>query len=95
MFQVERLLLPQHPPQPLPKVYNIQPARKAQARRACGLRAVGLLLADSAPQWGGGRLFDGSTGTFYENGRNSGTESQKFTPEVGNERSHRGLQMNR
>ena len=42
-------------------------------------------------QWGGGRLFDASTVFFYENGCNSGTESQKIVPKVGNERSLRGL----
>ena len=36
------------------------------------------------PQWGGGRLFDGSTGIFYENCCNSGTESRKIDPKVGN-----------
>ena len=38
------------------------------ARRACALRVLGLLLADGAPtvQWGGGRLFDGSTNILDE-----------------------------
>ena len=36
------------------------------------------------PQWGGGRLFDGSTKFFYENSCNSGTESRKIFPKVGN-----------
>ena len=35
---------------------------------AHALRVLGLLLADGAltVQWGGGRLFDMSTGLFYE-----------------------------
>ena len=32
-------------------------ARSAQARRACALRALGLLLADTAPTVGGGKTF--------------------------------------
>ena len=36
---------------------------------------------------GGGRLFDISTGFFYENGHNSGTKSPKIVPKVGNEAS--------
>ena len=39
-------------------------AWSARARRACTLRALGLLLADGAPQWEGGRIFDGSTKFF-------------------------------
>ena len=38
---------------------------RARARRACALRALGLLLADGAPTVG--RLFDGSTKFFYGN----------------------------
>ena len=41
-------------------VHIIQPPRKvqsAQARRACALRALGLLLADGAPTVGGGKTF--------------------------------------
>ena len=49
-------------------------AGSAWARRACALRALGLLLADGTPTVGGGRLFDGSTKFFYENCCNSGTE---------------------
>ena len=48
-------------------IFIIYPARarSARARRACALRALGLLLADSAPTvGGGGRLFDGSTKFF-------------------------------
>ena len=66
-------------------------ARSTRARRACALIALGLLLADSALTVG--RLFDVSTGFFYENGCNSGTESRKIVPKVENERSPRGLQM--
>ena len=51
---------------------------------AHALRALGLLLADGAPQWEGGRLFDGSTKFFYGNSCNSGTESRKIVPKVGN-----------
>ena len=35
-------------------------------------------------QWEGGRLFDGSTEFFYGNCCNSGTESRKIVPNVGN-----------
>ena len=38
-------------------VYFIQPARSARARRACALRALGLLLADGAPTVGWGKTF--------------------------------------
>ena len=51
---------------------------------ARALRALGLLLADGAPQWEGGRLFDGSTKFFYGNGCNSGMESRKIVSKVGN-----------
>ena len=36
------------------------------------------------PQWGGGRLFDGSAIFFYGDSCNSGTESRKIVPKVGN-----------
>ena len=55
--------------------------------QARALRALGLLLADwqtELPQWEGGRLFDGSTKFFYGNSCNSGTESRKIVPKVGN-----------
>ena len=48
------------------------------ARRACALRALGLLMAD------GGRLFDRSVGFFYGNSCNSGTKSRKIVSKVGN-----------
>ena len=32
-------------------------ARSARARRACALRALGLLLADGTPTVGGGKTF--------------------------------------
>ena len=32
-------------------------ARSTQARRACALRALGLLLSDGAPTVGGGKTF--------------------------------------
>ena len=35
----------------------IQPAQNAQARRACALRVLGLLLADSDPTVGRGKTF--------------------------------------
>ena len=54
--------------------------RSMRARRACALRALGLLLAEEE----GGRLFDMSAGFFYGNSCNSGTESQKIDPKVGN-----------
>ena len=59
-------------------------ARSAWARRACALRAQGLLLADGAPTMGRGRLFDRSTKFFYGNSCNSGTESRKMVSKVGN-----------
>ena len=51
---------------------------------ARALRALGLLLYSRIPQWEGGRLFDRSAGFFYGNRCNSGTESQKIVPKVGN-----------
>ena len=48
-------------------------ARSAWARRACTLRALGLLLADGA-----------SKPFFYGNCCNSETESRKIVPKVGN-----------
>ena len=62
----------------------IKPARSAMARRACALRALGLLLYSRIPQWEGGRLFEPTTGFFYGNSCNSGTESRKIVPKVGN-----------
>ena len=59
-------------------------ARSARAQRACALRALGLLLYSRIPQWEGGRLFDRSAGFFYGNSCNSGTESRKIVPKVGN-----------
>ena len=53
-------------------------------RRACALRALGLLLYSRLPQWEGGRLFDRSAQFFYGNCCNSRTESQKIVPKVGN-----------
>ena len=52
--------------------------------QARALRALGLLLADGAPPWEGGRLFDGSTKSFCGNSCNSGTESRKMVFKVGN-----------
>ena len=52
--------------------------------QARALRALGLLLADGAPTVGGGRLFDGSAKFFYGNSCNSGMESRKMVPNVGN-----------
>ena len=57
------------------------PHNNYQAR---ALRALGLLLADGTPTVGGGRLFDWSAGFFYGNSCNSGTESRKIVPNVGN-----------
>ena len=59
-------------------------ARSALARRACALRAQGLLLAEGTPTVRGGRLFDRSTKFFYGNSCNSGTKSRKIVPKVGN-----------
>ena len=78
------------------RCYNLStyPACAQSALRALGLLladgALGLFLADGA--WGGGRLFDASTGFYYEKGHNSGTKSRKIAPKVRNERSLRGLQ---
>ena len=44
----------------IPNNYN--PAR---ARRACALRALGLLLYRRIQQWEGGKLFDRSAGFFF------------------------------
>ena len=46
--------------------------------------ALGLLLYSRIPQREGGRLFDRSAGFFYGNSCNSGTESRKIVPKVGN-----------
>ena len=63
----------------------VQPrARSARARRACALRALGLLLYSRIPQWEGRRLFDRSAGFFYGNSCNSRTESRKIVPKLGN-----------
>ena len=54
--------------------------------RASALRALGLLLADSAFTVGRGQLFDASANFFfYENGHNLGTRSRKIAPKVENE----------
>ena len=64
------------------RCYNLStyPAHARSALRALGLLladgALGLFLADGA--WGGGRLFDASTGFYYEKGHNSGTKSRKM-----------------
>ena len=54
------------------------------AYQACALRALGLLLYSRILQWEGERLFDRSAGFFYGNSCNSGTESRKIVPKVGN-----------
>ena len=65
-------------------------------RRACALRGLGLLLVDSAPIVGRGKTFWlVNCFFFYENGCNSGTESRKIAPKVGNDRSLQGLQTGR
>ena len=64
---------------------SISNQARARAWRACALRALGLLLYYSRIlQWEGGRLFDRSAGFFYGNSCNSGTESRKIVPKVGN-----------
>ena len=68
----------------LKKIFVIQPARwerRAVTGRRCPYSGEGR------------RLFDRSTNFFYKNCCNSGTESEKIDPKVGNERSLRGLQM--
>ena len=60
------------------------PRAKRAARRACALRALGLLLADGTLTVGGGRLFEPSAGFFYGNSCNSGTKSRKIVSKVGN-----------
>ena len=52
--------------------------------QACALRALGLLLYSRIPQREGGRVFEPSTGFFYGNSCNSGTESRKIVSKVGN-----------
>ena len=54
------------------------------SNQARALRALGLLLYSRILQWEGGRLFDRSAGFFYGNSCNSGTESRKIVPKVGN-----------
>ena len=41
----------------IPRFLVIKPAQSARARRACALRALGLLLADGTPTVGGGKTF--------------------------------------
>ena len=55
-------------------------ARSARARRACALRALGLLLADGAPTVGRGKTFWQVSRIFYGNSCNSGMESRKIVP---------------
>ena len=43
-------------PRPVLVCYQAR-ARSARARRACALRALGLLLADGTPTVGGGKTF--------------------------------------
>ena len=43
--------------------------------------SAGLLLADDAPQWDGGRLFGGSSGFFFT--ETSVTRKQNFGPNIG------------
>ena len=65
-------------------IVNVVYPDSARAQRAFALRALGLLLADSAPTVGRGRLFDRSARFFYGNSCNSRTESRKIVPKVGN-----------
>ena len=56
-----------------------------QSYPARALRALGLLLADGTPTGGRGEDFlTGQLNFFYENCCNSGTESRKIVPKVGN-----------
>ena len=58
-------------------VYRVYPGPRAESAKA--------VTGRQCPHSGeGGRLFDGSTNFFYENCSNSGTESQKIDPKVGN-----------
>ena len=41
----------------IPPSFDIYQARARRARRACELRALGLLLADGTPTVGGGKTF--------------------------------------
>ena len=71
------------------KIYKIFTAR---ARRACALRALGLLLADGVPRGGGVRLFGASDGSPHENGRNSEMKSHTVDPKVPKRSQRRGEQ---
>ena len=51
---------------------------------ARALRALGLLLADGAPTVGRGKTIWQVSWIFYGNSCNSGTESRKIVPKVGN-----------
>ena len=69
------------------KSWLIQPARpRAESARAVTGRR-------NSYRWEGGRLFEPSAGFFYGNSCNSGTESRKIVPKVGNWPSCRGLKM--
>ena len=65
----------------------IQPAREARARRACALRALGLLLADGTPTGGGGGDFLSRQPDFF-------TETA-VTPERKVEKSFPRWEINR
>ena len=68
--------------------FLIYPARtrSTRARRACALRALGLLLADGATTVGRGRLFDRSAGFFYGKKLDFGPQNGQnwhFRPNIG------------
>ena len=65
----------------------IQPARSARARRACALRALGLLLADGTPTGGRGEDFLSRQPDFF-------TETA-VTPERKVEKSFPRWEINR
>ena len=50
---------------PRSQIFLIKPAR-LRARRACALRALGLLLADGTPTVGGGKILTGQLNFFTE-----------------------------
>ena len=66
------------------KKQNKTEARSSEIIKPARWERKGFYWQTELPQWEGGRLFDGSTKFFYGNCCNSGTESRKIVPKVGN-----------
>ena len=77
---------------PFTALIFIQPVHEARARKACALRALGLLLADGAPTVGRGKTFWRVNRIFFFT-KTAVTPEHKVEKSfpVGNEPSLRGL----